>query len=183
MDEQELKAQDGLGPTKITKTWFFQRGTDPNDVFACSEQEAWNQLRNRSNWQRNDIKLIGVSDGKTYVRIMAQANIERAELETKMKQFAQDITKYNKTYDKFKFEDLLADDDEKVIKLKGILDDLNTKYEQAHKELNDFNKIIVEKAFKAELEIAKGHIEMPENFDVFTPNATKRNKILENLGY
>lgn len=182
MDENELKQQDGLGPTKITKTWFFQRGIDPNDIFACSEQEAWNQLRNRSNWQRNDIRLIGVSDGKTYAKMMAQANNERAKLEANMKQFAQDITKYNKTYDKFKFEDLLEDDDPKVVKLKGILDDLNAKYEEAHKELNDFNRVIVDKAFKAELEIARGHIEMPENYDVFTPNATKRNKILENLG-
>lgn len=182
MDENELKTMDGLGPTKITKTWFFMRGGDPDDIFACSEQEAWNQLRNRSNWQRNDIKLVGVSDGKTYANIMAQANNERALLEQKTKQIAVEITKYNKTYDKFKFEDLLEDDDPKVLKLKGILDELNTKYEQASKELNDFNSIIVKKAFDAEFAIAKGHIEMPENFDVFTPNATKRKKILENLG-
>ncbi len=182
MDENELKTQDGLGPTKITKTWFFQRGEDVNDVFACSEQEAWGLLRNRSNWMRRDFKMIGVSDGKTYARIMTQSAHKKQALEQKTQQLAQEITRYNKTYDKFKFDDLLDDEDPKMIKVKGILDNLNAEYEKAKAEFDNINKMIVEEAFKAELDVARGKLEMPENFDVFTPGASKRNKILENLG-
>lgn len=170
-----------MPPTKIGKTWFIQRGENPNDIFACQEQEAWGLFHNRSNWMRRDFKIIGVSNGQTYIKVMNDAGNFKAGLEKKVTELSREITMYGQTYNKLKYEELMTDKSPKVKKLKGIMDALNAELDKANAELKDIQKTVVEKAFNAELEVARGNIEHPSNHDVITP-AGSRDTILRNLG-
>lgn len=172
---------EGSQPTKVRETWFIQRGQNPDDIFACDEQEAWGLFHNRTNWMRRDFKIIGVSDGKTYVRIIKESGQKRTQLEERVKQLSADLTRYMHTQDKFKFEDLLPDTDEKVVKIKAITEKLQKEIDEVNAQLQSIHSTIVKEAFDAELAIARGNIKHPTNHDVFTP-AGNRDKILQNLG-
>lgn len=165
-------------PTKITKTWFLERGD--GKIFACSELEAWNTLRHKGNWQRNDFKIIGVSDGSEYVRVMKSATNENTKIENEISVKSTDLTRYLNTLDKFKFELLLEDTDEKVVKVKGIIENLKKEIETLSKQVSLDKQSIFNKAFEAELAKAKGHIEFPQNQDIATPRGD-RETILKNL--
>lgn len=177
-EENKIEQQP---PTKIGKTWFIQRGSNPDDIFACQEEEAWSLFHNRSNWMRRDFKIIGVSDGQTYVKTLKEAGNFKIELEREVKELSHEITKYNQTYDKLKYEELLTDKNPKVKKLKGIIDDLKVRLDEANVKLADVQRSVIAKAFNAELEVARGNIEHPSNHDVITPSGG-RNTILRNLG-
>lgn len=173
-----MEQPKNLKPTKIGKTWFIERGD--NKVFACDEQEAWNLVRNKSNWQRQDFKIIGVSDGQTYVNALKEATKEKETIDALIAQKSTELTRYLNTLDKFKFDELLEDDNEKVLKVKAIIkgiekeiDDLNAKFAKGFQD-------VVDKAFNAELEKARGNIEMPSNHDIFTPNGD-RELIMRNM--
>jgi hypothetical protein len=168
-------------PTKVVKTWFIQRGNDPEDVFACDEQEAWGLFNNRTNWMRRDFKIIGVSDGSTYVNALKEANNEVSNLQTEVASLSRDLSRYLETRDNFKFTQLLPNSDEKVVRVNALIKELEDKLDEKNKILADSQKYIISKAFKAELEVARGHIEHPQNFDVFTPTGN-RDKILKQLG-
>lgn len=180
----DIKNTEGVAPTKITKTWFIQRGQDPKDIFACGEQEAWGLFHNRSNWMRRDFKIIGVSDGMTFLRIMKDSESLKFNLEKKVKELSTELTRYLKTYDKLKYEDLLEDTDPKMIKVKGITDGIQADLDKANAELQDIVTNVTLKAFNAELEVARGHIEHPKNHDIFTPGASgeARDKIISKVG-
>ena len=183
MPEQEtnnddLQKLEGQAPTKVVKTWFIKRGD--GFIFACGEQEAWGLFHNRTEWMRHDFKIIGTSDGKTYVRVMKESENMKANLEAEVRRLSAELTRYLKTYDKFKYDDLLEDDDPKVLKAKEITDKLQKELDEKNLNLNSISKTIVEKAFNAELEVARGHIEHPTNQDIFTPNGN-REKIIKNL--
>jgi hypothetical protein len=175
------KEKQGHLPTKITKTWFIQRGNNPEDVFACDEQEAWGLFNNRSNWMRRDFKIVGVSDGSTYVKTIKDGQQEIFSLQNEVAALSRDLTRYLETQDKLKFTDLLPETDEKVIRVKVLVKELQDKIDEKSGVLSNAQKYVVDKAFKAELEVARGHIEMPQNFDVFTPHGD-REKILRQLG-
>lgn len=173
-----MEQPKNIQPTKIGKTWFIERGD--GKVFACDEQEAWNLMRNKGNWQRTDFKIIGVSDGQTYTTALKDAIKEKETIDALISQKATELTRYLNTLDKFKFDELLEDTDEKVIRVKGIIagiqkeiDDLNAKFSKGFQD-------VVDKAFNAELESARGKIEMPTNHDVYTPNGD-RDLIMRNM--
>jgi hypothetical protein len=178
MEEPKIES---MPPTKVGKTWFIQRGQNPDDIFACQEAEAWDLFHNRSNWMRSDFKIVGVSDGSTYVKMIREAGNFKEGLEKQVGEVSREVTKYSHAYDKFKYEELLEDTDPKVMKLKGILAELNTKLDDLNKQLQDIQKVVINNAFKAELEVARGHIEHPSNQDFFTPGGN-REKILKNFG-
>jgi hypothetical protein len=167
--------------TKIEKTWFIQRGDNPDDVFACGEQEAWGLFNNRSNWARKDFKIVGVSDGKKYVEVIRSGNVEIEQLRNEVQSMSRDLKRYFDTLDGFKFKELLSDTDEKVVKVKGIIKDLQDKVDEKNKVLDNSQGYVIKKAFEAELAVARGHIEQPQNFDVYTPHGN-REKILKELG-
>lgn len=168
-------------PTKVGKTWFIQRGNNPEDIFACDEQEAWGLFNNRTNWMRRDFKIIGVSDGTTYVRTIKKANAEINQLQQEVAVLSRDLTRYLDTRDTLKFKELLPETDEKMVRVSGLIKELEDKLAEKNKILNNAQKYVVDRAFKAELEVARGKIEHPSNFDVFTPNGN-RDKILKQLG-
>lgn len=165
-------------PTKIGKTWFIERGD--GKIFACDEQEAWNTLRNRSNWQRQDFKIVGVSDGTKYVESLKSATKEKEIIDSKISEKSAEMTRYLNTLDKFKFDQLLEDTDEKVVKVKGIISGLQKEIDELNKKFAEGYQSIVNKAFDEELAIARGHIEFPQNQDVKTPGGS-RDIILRNM--
>jgi hypothetical protein len=165
-------------PTKVGKTFFIERGD--GKIFAMDELEAWNTLNNRSSWQRNDFKLIGTSDGQTYVQTIKSAGLEKNKNDSLINEKSAELTRYLATLDKFKFELLLEDSDEKVVKVKGIIKGLQDEIAEINKEFSKGHQDIIDKAFKAELEKARGNIIYPENQNISTPRGD-RDVIMRNM--
>lgn len=177
MEEQE---QQSVQNSKPRKTWFFERGD--GFIFATDESEAWDILKHRGNWMRKDFKMLGMSDGTTYYDIIKNSKKEITDIQEKRRELDSDYQNYLKTQERLKFTELKDDDDEMVVKVKGILRDLSAKLQEIDSQLSNINKTIVDKAFNAELEKARGNIVMPSNQDVLTPVVSDREKILANLG-
>jgi hypothetical protein len=174
---EEKKTQP---PTKVGKTWFMEK--ENGEVFAIDEAGAWDLLhQNANSMYRRRYKIVGVSDGQTYVQMIKNANNEKATIESQIAEKNRELTRYYETFDKFKFEELLEDTDPKVIRVKEITTRLQTELSELNSNFANINKVIVSKAFNAEFEKAKGNIEMPSNCDIITPNQADRNKILKSL--
>ena len=167
------------GQSKPTKTWFIERGD--GQVFATDEHDAWNLLTDKSQWRRHDFKIVGVSDGETYFKTIRNGANEMNELITEKERLNRDLQKYTQTEDRLRFTELKDDTDEMVIKVTKIVNDLKDKLGSIDKQLADFNRTIISKAFQAELEKARGNIEFPANHDIITPNKADRDKVLANL--
>lgn len=164
------------------KTWFIKR-TGDGHIFACDERQAHITLNDRSNWRRRDFELIGVSDGTTYFNmILKQANIKN-DLVNEITELKGQLRRYMQTEERLKFDELLDDDNEKVIKVRSIMKEVNDKLDVLEDDLMNIEKTIINKAFNAELDVARGNIEAPRNPDVMTPGAdmVQRNKIIANL--
>lgn len=164
-------------PTKIEKTWFLER--EDNSIIAVGEVEAYSLLHPTQMGAKR-YKIVGVSDGRVYVEVMKNAGKEKSALETRVRTLSTDITRYLNTLDKFKFEELLEDTDPKVIRVKEIMSKLQAEIDIANEGLANIQKLVVDKAFNAELVVAKGKIEQPRNFDVFTPGGNS-DKVLRAL--
>jgi hypothetical protein len=175
-----MEEQEKQGQSKPVKTWFIERQND-NFIFATDEHDAWNLLTDKSQWRRHDFKIVGVSDGETYFSIMRNGRNEMGALLQDKSQIQEDMQKYIQTEDRLRFTELRGDDDEMVVKVKGLLQDLRTKLGEVDKKLANFNKTLVDKAFNAELDKARGNIEFPSNHDIMTPVQSDREKILANL--
>jgi hypothetical protein len=164
-------------PTKIEKTWFIER--ENGAIFACEETEAYS-LTHPTQPNAKRYKIVGTSDGRTYVEIMKNAGKEKMALENKIQKLSSDITRYLNTLDKFKFDELLDDTDPKVIRVKDLMDKLQQEIDVANVGLKDIQKSVVEKAFQAELAIAREKIELPRKQDVFCPGGNS-DKVLRAL--
>lgn len=171
-------------PTKVTKTWFLER--ENGEVFAINEKGAWNLLhnQNRNNLYSHRYKIVGVSDGKTYVEKIKNSQGRKAEMEKELSQVQKDLSRYLGTLDRLKFDELLDDEDPKVQRAKDLISENEEKVETLQGKIANITKTIVQEAFDAELEVARGNIEQPSNSDIATPsaNGAKRSKILRSLG-
>jgi hypothetical protein len=164
-------------PTKVGKTWFLER--ENGQIIAVGETEAYALLHpTQANSKR--FKLVGTSMGKTYVEIIKTAGIEKQGLENQIRAKSSDITRYLNTLDKFKFEELLEDTDPKVIRVREIMAKLQLEIDQLNEGLANIQKLVVDKAFNAELEIARLTPEQPRKNNVFTPggNSEKVRRLL-----
>ena len=171
--------QDNIKATQPRNTWFFERGD--GFIFATDEIEAWSILHNRGNWMRRDFKMLGMSDGKTYYEILKNSKKEISILQNERAVLDVDLQKYLKTEERLRFSELRDDDDEMVIKVKSKIDELNLKIGEIDNKLKDFSKTLVDKAFNAELEKARGNMVQPSNQDILTPNPNDRAGVLNNL--
>lgn len=178
MDDSE-KQLALANSTKPTKTWFFERGD--GFVFACEEAEAWGIMKNRGEWMRRDFKFLGMSDGTTYFEVLKNAKKEANELSARKTAIARDLSRYLDTRDDLKFKQLKDDTDEMVIKVGQKIDELQKESDIVENELKNITKNIVDRAFKAELEKARGNMTMPSNADVITPIGSQREVILRNM--
>jgi hypothetical protein len=110
--------------------------------------------------------------GKTYVEIIKTAGVEKQAIESQVRAKSSDITRYLNTLDKFKFEELLEDTDPKVIRVREIMAKLQLEIDQLNEGLANIQKLVVDKAFNAELEIARLTPEQPRKINVFTPGGS-----------
>lgn len=165
--------------TRPEKTWFFQRGDGM--IFACNEVQANETMRNRTNWMRRDFKMLGVSDGTTYKRVKNEEKKSIVALKEELKELNINLSKYLKTLERFKFDELLDETDVKVIRANELIKELESKIEEKETILKNAAKIIEQKAFDAEFAMAKGNLEMPSDINVMTPDKKDREKILKAL--
>lgn len=163
------------------KTWFF---TDSSGrVFPTNEKEAFNLLTENSRWRRQDIKMIGMSDGTTYHQVIKSAGTRTKELVELIREKKETLNKYVQGHDKLLFEQFVSEDDARIIRAKELIKKVEDELEPLEKELKDLRANIVQKAFDAELEKARGNIVMPRDFTVVTKNdaGPMGNRILENF--
>lgn len=186
---EETKNAD-LSPSMVArflapkKTWFVQRLGDKK-VFAMEEIEAWKTLTNRSNWARHDFKIVGVSDGKTYAKIINESKEKSKHILAEIEAIEQEANKYRKTEERFVFDELLEPADPKVVKVKKIISEYDGKLEKKNVEYFALTKNVIQTAFDAEFAKAKKNPkEFPSNHDIMTPGAkqSERTKILRNMG-
>lgn len=189
LDEQEKlreaeQAKFAGTPTKVTKTWFLEK--EDGEIFPVNEKGAWNILygQNRNNLYSRRYKIIGVSDGKTYVEMMKSGQAKKVETQAEVDSLSNSLQRYLNSLDRLKFDDFREDDDERVIRANKIIAETEAKLADAKERLANIDRTIVQDAYNAELEIARGHIEKPENQDIITPNASPeaRRKIVSQLG-
>lgn len=178
--DNNIEVPKDLGQSKPTKTWFIKRGD--GFTFACNETEAWGLFNNRTEWMRKDFQILGVSDGKTYFETIRKAKGEIVDLKERLQTLNEAKNKYTKTEDRLRFEELLDDDDEKVKKVVSLLEKTQKEINEVQDKIKTFNQDVINKAFNAELEKARGNIEMPSNADIITPQESQRQKILNNIG-
>ena len=181
---EDSQNQQQAQPTKVTKTWFIEK--ENGEIFAINEKGAWDLQynQNRNNLYSRKYKIVGVSDGRTYVDIIKNSQNEKAELERLLSTESDELSRYVNTLDRFKFNELLEDEDPKVLRAKELIKKKEENIADINNKLVNIHKIIIEKAFKAELEKARGNIEKPANNDIFTPSSSRevRNKIINSLG-
>lgn len=163
------------------KTWFF---TDSSGrVFPANEKEAFNLLTENSRWRRQDIKMIGMSDGTTYHEVIRGSKARTAELGNLIKEKKETLNKYVQGHDKLLFEQFVSEDDPRIIRAKELIKKVEDELEPLEKELKDLRTNIVKMAFDAELEKARGNFVNPRDFTVVTKNdgGAQGNRILESF--
>ena len=188
--------------TRPKKTWFVKRLTD-GMVFACEAREAWDILNNRSTWKLSarDFKFIGVSDGTTYARVAKELMADALRLEPEIEQLKKDIGRYRASEERLIMDeavDMEGDpkdeynegNKQKVLRLRTIIERETDKLEKMEAEHRDATKNIVERAFKAEREVAERNWaekgpEWPPAMNIITPearNPQERQEIVNMLG-
>lgn len=174
--------------TAPRKTWFFER-TGDSYVFACHEAEAWEIMSNRTNWMRRDFKMIGVSDGKTYAKIINESGAKARVLKSELDILKREQTRYMKAEENLMFDDLVKPEDDtpegaKLRKVKEIIADYDARIDVQEDQYKKATSDVQKEAFNAELEVARGHLERPSNQNIMTPGAspTERAKIITAMG-
>jgi len=191
MNEEEIqneldreKARFTGSPTKVTKTWFLEK--ENGEIFPVNEKAAWNTLygQNRNNLYSRRYKIVGVSDGKTYVEMLKQGQSKKAETEAEVAELSKTLQRYLNSLDRLKFDEFLEEDNDKVKRANKLIKETEAKLNKAQARLANIDRTIITEAYEAELEKARGNIEQPQNQDVYTPNAdpVTRRRILNQLG-
>ena len=117
MDNERTQYQKPADPRT---TYFFER--DDGTVFATEEEEA-SELLYHTAWQNRvrRAKFIGGCDGKVYLDYIKQQKNKEGELVAQITSKTADMRKYMETQSKLKFEDLLDDNDPKLLKVEEII--------------------------------------------------------------
>lgn len=176
------------------KTWFFERQGD-GSIIAMEEREAWELVNSRSRWRRRDFKLIGVSDGTTYQRVIREMRVVGDALKPELDQMEKDLSTYKGAEERLLVEQAVdmdgdpsdvtnEENKQKVIRLRTIMQKLQDKLDTKQAEYRAATRDVNKQAFDAELEVARGHIEWPGEMNIITPEASpgRRKKIIDLLG-
>lgn len=179
------------------KTWFFRRASGKNagEIFPTQEGEAWSILNEHSDPRRPRFELVGVSNGETFVRMVKESKADATKLEPEIERLKKQITAYKMQEEKLILEDIIDMDGDptdeenergkqKVIRIRNLVAKLEPQLEDLQKQYRIATSDMVKKAMDAELEIARGNIEMPGAMNVITPHAqgAERMKILRAMG-
>lgn len=151
---------------KPQKTWFFEKDGVP---FGVNEKEAWELITNKSSWRRNDIEMLGMSDGQKFHEIVKAAGPRREELQVEIKALQEKLDKYIKGHDRLLFDEFAEEDDPRVLRAKELIKKTEDEMEPLETELKELRSGLISKAFNAELEVARGNMVRPGNQDILTP--------------
>lgn len=154
-------------PFEAKQTWIFRRG-DGETVFL-EEAQAWEMLKSRGEWRRKDFELIGSSDFKHFKQMISKGAEDEQELRNKLTSLREEVRRYENTFEKFKFEDLLEDNDPKIIKVNEIINKSYKEIEAIKKQIDNHKSDLHQRALDAEIEIAKNNKVQPTNQDTYYP--------------
>ncbi len=175
------KAQWANRKYKAEKTWIFKRSGDGEIIFS-NENQAWEMLNAKGNWQRRDFTLIGCSDFKEFERKINDGEKDLASLKEGLEKLRVEVRRYEDSYERMKFDLILDDTDERVVKVRAILDKKYKELEEMKQNVANFKGKIYEKARLEEMEIAKNNKELPGNQDIVTPRG-RRQDIINSWGF
>lgn len=164
---------------EISKQIFFFRYDDEKPFAIDKEEHAWDLYAHQSQWTRRGLKYIGQSTGAVYYGMIKKVEIECKELQIQIDKIKKDLASYDTTFQKFKFEDLMDDDDPKMIKLNSITEDLEKKFETAMQEYTKIKKGIVDTAIEAEIVEARKNTTPPANRDFMISKMSDKKVPLE----
>ena len=165
--------------------WFVERGDGM--IFACQEAEAWNLIANPSTWARRDFKFIGHSDGRTFAKIKSTGTSECARLQAEKKALEDQLERLVKTEDRLLFDELLDDEHEKVKHVRKLKENLHAKLDPIEDELKNFVKNLNQRAFDAELAVARknaeenGGVKKPRNMNIIPATKGREDEIYDLL--
>lgn len=166
---------------KPQKTWFFTDST--GRTFATNEKEAFNLLTENSGWRRKDIKMVGCSDGTTYAKVISESKQATLELQEKVSALKEKLDLYIKGHDRLVFDEFLDENDPKVQRAKTMIAKVQKEMDPLEAQLSDIKKNIMQKAFDAELEKAKGNLVKPQDytFQARTDGSTSLQELAQQL--
>jgi hypothetical protein len=166
---------------KPQKTWFFTDST--GRIFSTNEQEAFALLTNTNRWRRQDIKMVGMSDGSTYFKTIAEAKGKGEAVAKQLEEKRETLNKYIKGHDNLLFNEFAEKDDPRVLRAQKLIKDLEEEMKPLEDEMKKLKSNIVQTAFDAELEKARGNIVMPRDFSVIgkTDGSPRNQKFMENF--
>lgn len=159
-----MENQDGVKITPAGPTWWFE-GND-RKPFPAEEKEAFEIMTNRSAWKRHDLRLIGHSDGSTYNEVIKTAGTKARELTEQIAELRNVLAKYTAGHDKLLFEEFAESDDPRVVRARKLIDETQAKIDPLEQELKSFRGGLIQRAFEAELEKARGNIVNPRDMSV-----------------
>lgn len=205
----DLKSRD-LSPAVIAQarkpkpTWFVERIGDrmqgkPAFIFACEEREAWDIINNHSTWKRRDFQFIGYSDGKTYQRVVAESMGKAGELEPEIAKAKGELEKYRGAEENLIIHEAVDMDGDpedtaneenkaKVLRLRKIMEKLETKIEELEHRYNSHTADVVKRATAEEMKVAiknwKKKQTWPRAVNIHTPGVSgdERSRILGAMG-
>ena len=134
-EKKQMMATDmaDMGNKKPNKTWFVQRGD--GKILAMEEAEAWECFNNRSTWKRRDFKLVGVSDGTTYTRVINEGKARALKLQNELEPMVKEMQDYQKAEHRLRVEEAVDMEDttdpvnlaniNKIKRLQKIIDRLD----------------------------------------------------------
>lgn len=146
------------------KTWFFEDST--GRIFPTNEKEAFNLLTENSRWRRQDIKMIGMSDGTTYHTIIRESKAAIPKLRDELEQLKVERDKLIKGHDRLLFEEFVDAKDPRIVRAKKLIKEVEKKIGPLEEELKELRTNIVKRAHDAELEKARGNMVLPRDFTV-----------------
>lgn len=145
------------------KTWFFEDGN--GRIIPVEEKEADSILTVRTAGRRN-YKLIGVSDGQTFVKEIQKAKLEIAEKKKLLEEHKKNLNRYIEGHDNLLFKEFAEEDDPRLVRAKKKIEEVKAIIEPLEKEFKKTTDEILKRAETAELEVARGNIEQPRSFRV-----------------
>lgn len=163
------------------KTWFFTDST--GRIFSANEKEAFNLLTENSRWRRQDIRMLGSSDGTTYYNVIRESKSKAAELQESIRAIKEKRDKYIASHDKLLFEEFVSEDDPRIVRAKELIAKTNEELTPLEDELREVRTNILQKAFDAELEVARGKLVKPRDFTVIgkTDGSPKNERFMQNF--
>lgn len=154
---------------KPQKTWFFE--DSEGRVFSTNEKEAFSLLTENSRWRRQDIKMIGCSDGSTYFEKIREDDTRIIELDEKLAKLKDKLDQYVRGQERLLFEQFLDEDDPKIQRANDKIQEVQDEIEPLEQEYDEIRKNKIQNAEKAELEVARGNMERPNDFTVIAKSS------------